>query len=183
MNLSNHLTLEMAEASHTAKVRKINNSAPPEVKAALALVGKKIYDPICSNFGKVIVTSAYRSPQLNTAIGGAKMSGHIKGEALDLDAQGIGLSNIDLFNYIFNNLEYDQLIAEFEQHGEPEWVHVSFKASGNRKQALIAVRKGKHVEYHTFTEKQKTDPCRSICPWKQRPGSWIPTKAARTLRR
>ena len=151
MNLSNHLTLEMAEASHTAKVRKINNSAPPEVKAALALVGKKIYDPICSNFGKVIVTSAYRSPQLNTAIGGAKMSGHIKGEALDLDAQGVGLSNIDLFNYIFNNLEYDQLIAEFEQHGEPEWVHVSFKASGNRKQALIAVRKGKHVEYHTFT--------------------------------
>jgi zinc D-Ala-D-Ala carboxypeptidase len=152
MKLSNHLTLEMVESSHTAKVRKIDNAAPSGAKAALALVGKKIYDPICEQFGKVLVTSGYRSPQLNTAIGGAKLSAHTRGEALDLDARSIGLSNIDLFHFSYNNLDFDQLIAEFEKGGEPEWIHISYKASGNRKQALIAVRKGKDVTYHAFTQ-------------------------------
>ena len=152
MNLSNYLTLEMVEASHTAKVRKIDNAVPVGAKAALALLGKRVYDPICEQFGKVLVTSGYRSPQLNTAIGGAKSSGHTRGEALDLDSRNIGLSNIDLFHFSYNNLDFDQLIAEFEKGGEPEWIHISHKASGNRKQALIAVRIGKDVVYHAFTQ-------------------------------
>lgn len=153
MNLSNHLTLEMAEASHTAKVRKIDNTAPMQAKVALAFVGKKVYDPICAKFGRVLVTSGYRSPLLNTAIGGAKSSAHTRGEALDLDMRATGLSNIDLFYFILENIEFDQLIAEFEKGGEPEWIHVSHKESGNRRQALIAVRIGKDVVYHTFTKK------------------------------
>jgi hypothetical protein len=152
MLISKYLSLQESCYSFIARSKGIPNEPDMRAKSGLSLLAKKVYDPICEKFGKVLVTSGYRSPQLNTAIGGAKLSAHTRGEALDLDARSIGLSNIDLFHFSYNNLDFDQLIAEFEKGGEPEWIHISYKASGNRKQALIAVRKGKDVTYHTFTQ-------------------------------
>jgi len=75
------------------------------------------------------------SPNINKKIGGAKSSQHVKGEALDL--QGMeGLKNSQIFNYIKNNLDYDQLIWEYGTATEPAWVHVSYRKSGNRKQII-----------------------------------------------
>jgi hypothetical protein len=88
------------------------------------------------------VTSGYRSEALNDLIGGSKRSQHSKGEALDLDAQVYGgFTNRELFLYIKDHLAFDQLIGEFPDNvGEFAWVHVSFKADGNRGEVLIAYK-------------------------------------------
>jgi hypothetical protein len=88
--------------------------------------------------------SFYRSPKLNTAIGGSATSQHVRGEAIDLDSKDNAF-NKDIFDYIVKNLDFDQVIAECpDKEGKPSWVHVSYKKTGNRKQVLKAVKvKGK----------------------------------------
>ena len=71
------------------------------------------------------------------------------GEALDIDADIYGkVTNAEIFNYIKNNLEWDQMIWEFGDDEEPNWVHVSYKEAGhNRKQIKRAYRDHKGVYY------------------------------------
>jgi hypothetical protein len=136
MRISPHVTLAELTQSQTATRLKIDNTPPPAVVANLKLVCQKVFEPTRTHFGKPIrISSGYRSPKLNKEIGGAKNSQHTKGEALDL--QGMeGLKNSQIFNYIKNNLDYDQLIWEYGTATEPAWVHVSFRKTGNRKQIL-----------------------------------------------
>jgi hypothetical protein len=92
----------------------------------------------------------YRSEALNTAIGGSKTSQHRFGQALDLDTLG-SKSNADLFNYISENLNYDQLIWEAGNDDNPDWIHVSYvNAEKNRNQRLKMKRKGTRSRYYSF---------------------------------
>jgi len=91
----------------------------------------------CIPKGPIFISSGYRSPHLNISIGGISTSQHCKGEALDLDADGY---NYKLFNYIFENLDFDQLIWEFGDDKNPAWVHVSYKIDENRNQVLKAYK-------------------------------------------
>jgi len=136
MKISNNLTLSELTTSQTAIRKKIDNTPSSEVISNLKLVATKVFEPIREYLAQPIkISSGYRSPSLNKAIGGAKNSQHTTGEALDL--QGLGtLKNSQIFNYIKNNLEFDQLIWEFGDNKEPAWVHVSYKKTGNRKQIL-----------------------------------------------
>lgn len=136
MKISKYLTLAEVTTSQTAIRHGIDNRPTPAVSANLKLVATKVFDPMREALGKPIrVSSGYRSPILNKKIGGAKNSQHTTGEALDL--QGLeGLKNSEIFNYIKNNLEFDQLIWEYGTSREPAWVHVSYRKSGNRKQIL-----------------------------------------------
>lgn len=136
MKVSKYVTLAELTHSQTAIRLGIDNRPTPEVSANLKLVCTKVFDPIREHFGKPIrISSGYRSPILNKKIGGAKNSQHTTGEALDL--QGMeGLKNSQIFNYIKNNLDYDQLIWEYGTATEPAWVHVSYRKSGNRKQII-----------------------------------------------
>ena len=85
---------------------------------------------------------------MNDRIGGASGSQHSKGEALDLDADVYGgLENYQLFHYIMDNLEFDQLIWEFGTEENPDWVHVSCKKENNRGEVLRAVRQNGKVVY------------------------------------
>ena len=88
------------------------------------------------------MSSGYRSPELNRAIGGSKRSQHMQGRALDLDADVFGgFSNAELFHYIKDNLEFDQMVWEFGDGDNPSWVHVSYVHDGpNRKRCLEAYR-------------------------------------------
>jgi zinc D-Ala-D-Ala carboxypeptidase len=88
------------------------------------------------------ISSGYRSEALNKAIKGSKTSQHCKGEAMDIDMDGHkGPTNAEVFNYIKENLNFDQLIWEFGSKTSPDWVHVSYKKGGpQRKQILRAVR-------------------------------------------
>lgn len=89
------------------------------------------------------VNSWYRCARLNKAVGGSKTSSHLTGEAIDIDTAQ-NSQNGEIFNFIRNNLPFDQLIWEFGDNKNPDWIHVSYRKSGNRKQVLKAVKvKGK----------------------------------------
>jgi zinc D-Ala-D-Ala carboxypeptidase len=93
----------------------------------------KVYDPLCKKFNvKVRVSNAFRGEFLNIDVGGVPDSQHRAGEAMDIDVDGTGVTNREVFYYIANNLPFDQLIWEEGTSTNPGWVHVSLKLSGNR---------------------------------------------------
>ena len=145
MNLSTHLTLEECTVSDTAKRLGISNQPTEKHLESMKLLANNIFEPIRMHFGKpIFVSSGYRSEALNKAIpGSSSTSQHCKGEALDLDqdGKGTGVSNVDVFNFIKANLNFDQLIWEYGDDKNPDWVHVSYSPSGSqRKQILRATR-------------------------------------------
>jgi len=150
MKLSNNLSLAEVIKSGTAKRLGINNEPTIEHMENLKALALNIFQPLRNNFKiPIAVTSGYRSEALNKAIGGSLRSQHCKGEALDIDAQVFGgITNKDVFNFISDHLEFDQLIWEFGNENEPDWVHVSYKEDGaNRGEKLIAYRDGGKVRY------------------------------------
>ena len=150
MKLSKNLSLQEAIKSNTATRLGIKNEPEQWEVNNLRAVAENVFQPIRDHFGVPIgVSSGYRSKELNKAIGGSKYSQHMIGEALDLDADIYGrITNADIFNYIKDNLEWDQMIWEFGNDEEPNWVHVSYKEVGvNRKQIKRAYRDEKGVHY------------------------------------
>lgn len=132
--LSKYVTLQMVVKSDTAKKKGIDNTPSDTDVENLKQVCLLIYDKLYEQFnGKIQINSGYRSPKLNEAVGGSKTSGHLTGKALDID--GIeGVKNSDIFNYIKNNISnFDQLIWEYGNKSEPNWVHISYDKSQNRK--------------------------------------------------
>lgn len=154
MNLSDNLSLAEATYSATALRKGIANTPTAQHIKSLKAVAMNIFQPCRDYFGKPLaVTSGYRSQELNDLIGGSKRSQHSKGEALDLDADVYGgLTNRELFEYIKDNLDFDQLIYEFGDDENPDWVHCSYKSEGNRGQILRAVRKEGKVRYEVYRD-------------------------------
>jgi zinc D-Ala-D-Ala carboxypeptidase len=137
MKLTQHFTLEEMTKSQTASRKGIDNTAPPEVVENLKALCENVLEKIRIHFGKPLsINSGYRGPKLNKAIGGAKNSQHMTGQAADIEM--VGMDNKILFCWIKDNLEFDQLILEYYKPGIPDsgWVHVSWNSNGNRKQVL-----------------------------------------------
>jgi hypothetical protein len=127
-NISKHISFKEATFSNTAIARKIKNVPDADTIVRMKLVAEKCFEPVRIWYGKPIkINSFYRSPKLNTAIGGASKSQHVKGEAIDLTAGSIE-ENKKLYDWMVKNIEFDQLINEYNY----KWIHVSFKMSGNR---------------------------------------------------
>ena len=149
MKLSEHLSLIEVTRSDYAKRNGINNMPNPEHTENLIELANHIFEPIRKHFNKPIhVSSGYRCKQLNTAIGGAKNSQHTVGQAIDID-QGDRKENMEIFDFIKNNLEFDQLILEYPVGGLPDWVHVSYDTNGKqRKEILIATKENGKTKYH-----------------------------------
>lgn len=150
MRLSKNLTLAEVTKSATAIKNGISNDPTIEHMKNLKALAENIFQPLRDHFGKPIgVTSGYRSQALNDLIGGASGSQHSKGEALDFDADVFGgLENWQLFEYIKNHLEFDQLIWEFGTEEDPAWVHCSYKRDGeNRGEVLTAVKQNGRTIY------------------------------------
>lgn len=150
MRLSKNLNLKEAIKSNTASRLGIDNTPEQWEINNLRAVAENVFQPIRDHFGVPIgVSSGYRCKKLNKAIGGSKYSQHMIGEALDLDADIYGkVTNAEIFNYIKDNLEWDQMIWEFGDDEEPNWVHVSYKEAGNnRKQIKRAYRDERGVHY------------------------------------
>jgi hypothetical protein len=144
MNLSKNLTLFEMTRSETAKRKGVSNQPTPEHIENMKVLAEKIFEPIREHFNAPIyVTSGYRSAALNKKIGGAKNSQHLTGEAMDIDMDGhsSGVTNVQIFNWIRQNLSFDQLIWEYGNSASPDWVHVSYNTSGtNRRQVLRATK-------------------------------------------
>lgn len=151
MQLSEHLSLAEVTRSETAKRNGISNMPTEEHIANFKLLAEKVFEPIRNHFGKPIhISSGYRSAALNKKVKGASSSQHCKGEAIDIDMDGSahGITNKMVFDYIKDNLEFDQMIWEFGTDTNPDWVHVSYSSTGKqRKQILKAVKKGGATSY------------------------------------
>ena len=141
--ISKHISYKEGVHSNTATRRNIDNTPNDTQLRAMKTLAKKVFEPMRVHFDTPIrINSFFRSIKTNRAIGGSSTSQHCKGEALDMDATG-DITNADLFNYIKDNLEFDQLIWEFGTNKEPDWVHVSFTTRRpNRKKVLKAVKNG-----------------------------------------
>ena len=152
MQLSKNLMLAEVTRSETAKRKGISNMPTPEHIENFKLLAEKVFQPIREHFGKpIILSSGYRSKALNTAVGGALSSQHCTGEAIDIDMDGTDITNAQVFNYIKDNLEFDQLIWEFGTATNPDWVHVSYESTGKqRKQILRAVKNGGATSYKSY---------------------------------
>jgi hypothetical protein len=161
MQLSKNLSLAEVTRSETAKRKGISNMPTPEHIENFKKLAENVFQPIREHFGCPIhISSGYRSEALNKAIGGAgKMvngkyvpsSQHCTGEAIDIDMDGTSITNKQVFDYIKDNLNFDQLIWEFGTDANPDWVHVSYESTGKqRKQILKAVKKGSATTYVPF---------------------------------
>ena len=150
LQISKHFTLTELTRSETAARRGIDNTPPPDAIAALKKLCEAILEPLRADLGKPIhVSSAYRSPALNEAIGSKPTGQHPKGEAADFEC--FGFDNKALAERIIAlKLPFDQLILEFYVPGDPNsgWVHVSHKLNGpQRGQVLRASSKGGKTVY------------------------------------
>jgi hypothetical protein len=149
MQLSENLSLAEVMRSETAKRKGVSNMPTLEHIENFKKLAENIFQPIRKHFGKPIhISSGYRSAALNKAIGGASSSQHCTGEAIDIDMDGTTIMNAEIFNYIKNNLSFDQLIWEFGTDKNPDWVHVSYESTGKqRKQVLKAIKQGGKTSY------------------------------------
>ncbi len=151
MKLSENLSLAECTKSLTAKRLGINNEPDEWATENLRQVAVNVFQPVRDCLGVPIhVSSGYRSAELNKAIGGSVRSQHVEGRALDLDADVFGgCTNSEIFECIRENVEFDQLIWEFGDQDNPDWVHVSFVYDGlNRGRCLKACRDDKGEVYY-----------------------------------
>jgi hypothetical protein len=153
MKLSKHLDLSEVTRSESAKRNQISNMPTGEHIANFMILAEKVFEPIREHFGVPIhISSGYRSKELNAKIGGSATSQHCKGQAIDIDMDGStnGVTNADVFNYIKDNLPFDQLIWEFGTDNNPDWVHVSYDAK-QRGQILKAVKVKGQTNYLPYS--------------------------------
>ena len=147
MNLSRNFTLQELIKSDTAIRHGIDNNPNADQIEKLKLLCENILQPVRDHFGRVTVTSCYRSPELCVKINSSLTSQHTKAEAVDFEV--IGTDNAEVFDWIKSNLDWDQMILEFYTPGEPNsgWVHCSYVSENSRKQLLRAYREDGKVKY------------------------------------
>ncbi len=153
LKISEHITYAEAIRSDTAKRLGIDNTPNEEQLKNMESVAVNVFEPLRDNFCvPIYIPSFFRSKLLNKAIAGSTNSQHMNGEAIDLDADMFGIiTNKQIFDYIKDHLKFDQLIAEdVKPDGKIEWVHVSYKDTGNRNEILTMtiVNGKKHYEIY-----------------------------------
>jgi zinc D-Ala-D-Ala carboxypeptidase len=150
MNLTKNFSLHEMTKSETALRKNIPNIPTKDTLANLKTLAEKVLQPVRDHYGVgVKVNSGYRSPDVNTAVGGSRTSDHCKGMAADIEIAG--LPNAELAQYIKDNLKYTQLILEFYTPGisDSGWVHVSYDENNLKGQTLTAVKKNGKTVYLT----------------------------------
>ena len=153
-NISKNVTYAEAVKSQTAERLGIQNIPDAAKLKNMQRIAAAIFEPVRRDVAgnkPLSVTSFFRSEDTNAAAGGTPLSQHCKGEAMDIDADVFGNgTNAQIFDYIQNNLEFDQLIWEFGDTRNPAWVHVSLKAKNNRKQTLRSLKRKGRTIYEPF---------------------------------
>ena len=144
MQITAHFTLSEFTRSESAKRHGVSNQPTPEHLENIKILCQRVLEPIRIKFGPINISSGYRSKVLNHYIGGSLRSQHCEGKAADLDMDDMGgVTNKQIFEYIKNELEFDQLINEFN-YG---WIHVSYNTGKNRKQVLDALKVNNKTVY------------------------------------
>ena len=145
MQLSKNFSLEEMVFSPTAIKKGIANKPTEQHILNMQILAEKVLEPIREHMDCIVnISSGYRSASLNAIIGGSSKSQHCFGQAADLQVQG---RNHEIFNFIKDNLEFDQAIWEFGTDSEPSWVHVSYVNGKNKKQCLKAIKEKGKTQY------------------------------------
>ena len=147
--ISKNISYKEGVYSNTALRRGIENKPNKEQLANMKLIAEKIFEPLRSYVGGPIkINSFFRCPELNTAIGGSKTSQHCKGQAMDIDDTFGHMKNAEMYYFIKEELDFDQMIWEFGNDGNPDWVHVSYVSpEKNRNRCLKAYKENGKTKY------------------------------------
>jgi|TARA_R110000803_G_scaffold39830_1_gene85926 hypothetical protein len=151
--ISKHISYKEATRSTTAMRLSVENKPNDYELQNMELIAEKVFEPLRKAVnGPIKINSFFRSEDLNKAIGGSTRSQHCQGRAIDLDDTYGYMSNYDMYYYIKNNLDFDQLIYEFGTEKNPDWVHVSYvDADSNRKRCLKAIKENGKTKYIDIT--------------------------------
>ena len=149
MGLSKNITYAEAIHSSTAKRKRIDNTPNPSQIESMKLLAKKIFEPLREWVGgPVKVNSFFRSAKLNESIGGVVSSQHCKGQAIDIDDVYGRKTNAEMYHWIKENLNFDQMIWEFGTDTQPNWIHISYVSDkDNRNKCLKAYKEYNNTKY------------------------------------
>ena len=147
--ISKHVSDRESVYSRTAIRLDIDNTPTEEHKNNMIRLAEEVFEPLRSYTGGPIkINSFYRSPKLNKAIGGSSKSQHCKGQAIDIDDTYGHLTNAEMFDFIREHLDFDQMIWEFGDEDNPDWVHVSYVSEDeNRNRCLQAYKENGKTKY------------------------------------
>ena len=147
--ISEHISYKEGAYSVTATRLGVDNTPNDKQLTNMELVAEKIFEPLREWVGGPIkVNSFFRGSKLNKAIGGAKKSQHMKGQAMDIDDNYGNATNAEMYHWIKENLDFDQLIWEFGDDDNPNWLHVSYvDPISNRNRCLRAFKSNGKTMY------------------------------------
>jgi len=149
--ISKHVSYREGVRSRTADRLGLENVPNTEQLKCMKEIAEGLFEPLRKWVGGPIkINSFFRGEPLNTAIGGSKRSQHMKGQAMDIDDTFGYKTNAEMYHYIKDNLDFDQMVWEFGDEDNPNWIHVSYVTHRpNRKKLTVALRKnGKTVYEH-----------------------------------
>ena len=144
--ISKHISYKEGVYSTTATRKGIDNTPNNEQLENMELIADNVFEPLRTYVGGPIkINSFFRCPELNTAIGGSSKSQHCKGQAIDIDDTFGRMTNAEMYHWIKEYLDFDQMIWEFGDDDNPNWVHISYVSEeDNRNRCLKAYKdKGK----------------------------------------
>ena len=147
--ISKHISDREGVYSITATRRGLDNTPNGEQLANMKLLAEKVFEPLREWVGGPIrINSFFRCKALNKAIGGSTTSQHCKGQAMDIDDGGCKKTNAEMYEWIKENLDFDQMIWEFGDNKNPNWVHVSYVSpEENRNRCLKAYKHHGKTKY------------------------------------
>ena len=147
--ISGHISYKEAVYSRTATRLNINNEPNNQQMDNMSLIAEEVFEPLRMWVGGPIkINSFFRSPELNKAIGGSTKSQHCHGQAIDLDDTFGRATNAEMFEFIKKHLDFDQMIWEFGNNDNPNWVHVSYVSEEkNRNRCLKAYKEKGKTKY------------------------------------
>ena len=147
--ISKHISYKEGVYSRTAMRRGIKNNPNAEQMENMVAIAEEVFEPLRMWVGGPIkINSFFRSPELNKAIGGSSKSQHCLGQAIDIDDTFGKMSNADMYEFIKQNLDFDQMIWEFGGDDNPDWVHVSYVSpEENRQRCLKAYKEKGKTKY------------------------------------
>ena len=147
--ISDNVSYKEGVYSITADRLGLENKPNEEQLANMKEIAEKVFQPLREWVnGPIKINSFYRSPELNKAIGGSTKSQHCKGQAIDIDDTFGHATNAEMYYWIQQNLDFDQMIWEFGNDKNPNWVHISYVSpENNRNRCLKAYRESGKTKY------------------------------------